>query len=72
MMHKRAGSSFAGAANNNAKLTEEQVAEIRERYGPLRGVGKHGQPTLAQLARRYGVSQSTIWNVVARRKWTHT
>jgi DNA-directed RNA polymerase specialized sigma24 family protein len=47
----------------NAKLTEEQVQEIRR----LRGEGT----TFAELARRFGVSPQNVEKIVHRRSWRH-
>lgn len=52
--------SFSGSRNGSARLTEDQVASIRQAY----------QPGLAKvLARQYGVSDQTVLNIVHRRKW---
>lgn len=53
---------YAGHRNPNAKLTPEQVAEIRERY-----TGKWGEQSA--LGREYGVYGSTIRDIVQNRKW---
>jgi len=53
----------AGAGHANAKLTAEQVAEIRSRY--VRGQ----KPTQWDLAREYGVSQGVISSVVRGEKY---
>ena len=49
-----------GAGNGMAKLTEEQVYEIRESY-------KRGD--CARLARKFGVSKATAYTVRSRRVW---
>lgn len=51
-----------GERHADAKLTADQVLEIRALKGKLRPV---------DLARRYGVSHCTITNILARRKWRH-
>lgn len=48
-----------GECNNNARLTNEQITEIRGRYLP--------RVNGARLAREYGVSLATIMNVIAAR-----
>lgn len=48
-----------GEKHGSARLTEEQVAEIRATYRP--GVRGHG---LRALAKKYGVGATTLWNVV--------
>ena len=52
-----------GSRNGMAKLTEEQVAKIRE----LRAAGVG--PTI--LAERFGVGRTMIWKIVAGKFWKH-
>jgi hypothetical protein len=49
----------AGSRNGRARLTREQVAEIREAVGESRSA----------LARRFGVSTATISKIVLGRTW---
>ena len=56
--------SAAGELNGQAILSEEQVVSIKRRW-----VGRHGQQS--ELARQYGVSPSTIRDIVKGRTWTH-
>ena len=51
-------------SRGNAKLTEEEVAEIRHRYD-AEHLSQEG------LASDYGVSQMTISNILRRETWTH-
>jgi DNA-binding XRE family transcriptional regulator len=53
-----------GAANHNAKLTTDQVVEIRRLYAG-RGI------TQAQLAVQFNVSRALICFIVTRRAWRH-
>lgn len=53
-----------GMRNGSAKLTDEEVREIRRRYD-AGGVFQH------QLAKEFGVSQRTICLIVRREGWTH-
>jgi hypothetical protein len=53
-----------GIANSYAKLTEDDVREIRLLYA----TGKCLQP---ELARRFAVSKMTISDVVRRKTWKH-
>lgn len=46
------------------KLTETQVIEIREKYAT-------GETSIPKLAREYGVANTTVFHVVARRTWRH-
>lgn len=53
-----------GVAHHNAKLTEAQVREIRQRYAA-------GNVTYDELAEVFGVSPATIRFIVIRSTWTH-
>lgn len=57
--------SSKGQTNGNAKLTNEQVYEIRRRAdaGP-RGIKQ-------QLAKEFGVTPAMIGHIACRRSWTH-
>ncbi len=57
------GLSAIGSRNGSAQLTESDVVELR-----LLAAGGTKQ---SDLARRYGVSENTISNIVRRRKWRH-
>jgi len=52
-----------GEKNGCAKLTEDDVREIRRRYA--------GGETQAALGREYGVGQTTISWIVNRKHWRH-
>jgi hypothetical protein len=51
-----------GEHHHSAKLTEEQVREIRQRY-VFRVVGSD------QLARQYGITPGNVRQIVTRRIW---
>ena len=53
-----------GSENGRAKLSEDQVKEIKEKYTDVRG-------QIAALAREYDVSWSLIKFIVTNRNWTH-
>lgn len=53
-----------GEANNFAKLTADQVLAIRAAYAA-------GGITQTDLARQYNVTQSAIYLIVNRKKWSH-
>lgn len=58
---------LGGEKNGQAKLTWEQVKEIRRRYGKVSKHGKgrsHKRPSMKALAKEYGVSVATIYDVV--------
>lgn len=52
-----------GEGHGMTSLTEDQVREIRARYGT--------GPSYAALAAEYGVDKGTISNVVRRKTWKH-
>jgi len=61
-----------GAANNKAKLTQEQVVAIRTEYWEgLPPKRKGRRPFTEALAQRYGIDRSQVNNIVARRQWRH-
>ena len=53
-----------GSRHQDAKLTEQQVIEIRAKHAI-------GQFNRHQLAKEYGVKPCSISNIIARRKWRH-
>lgn len=53
-----------GSTNHHAKLTEEQVIEIRRRYAA-------GGVYCWQLGIEFGICKSRIWDIVRRKRWTH-
>ena len=53
-----------GEENRNAKLTEEQIREIRETYA-------RGEMGCRLLAKRYLLALSTIQRIVNRESWKH-
>lgn len=53
-----------GIHHDNAKLTDEQVREIRRRF-------QNGNVTKASLARRFKVCNSLVGMVIAKQIWRH-
>lgn len=53
-----------GTRNTNAKLTEQQVTEIRRAYAA-------GDGNQYELAEKYGVSQAAIGSVLRNKTWRH-
>jgi HNH endonuclease len=51
-----------GERHHSAKLTREDVREIREKYIPHRY-------TLSTLSKEYGVSLQVVWDIVKYRIW---
>jgi hypothetical protein len=59
--HKAAhGTSMRGTENPSARLTEDQVREIRNS-----GLSHR------RLARAYGITRSAVWQILSRRTWNH-
>ena len=52
-----------GEANNKAKLTAAKVRTIRQAY--------QNGCSQTDLAREYGVRQSSVWQILAGRTWKH-
>jgi hypothetical protein len=64
--HKMGGydGHSTGIKNPKARLTEEQVIEIRRKYDS-------GEMTQMEIAKEYNVGWSTIHNIVFRLTWKH-
>lgn len=62
--HTKPESRRKGVLNGMAKLTEQDVKEIRHEY-----CGKYGQ--LSMLGRKYGVSHVMISDIVSYKNWSH-
>jgi len=57
-----------GQKNPSAKLTQEQVLEIRKQYELAKGE----KGTQTQLAKKYGVNKTMISNIVRWKNWKST
>lgn len=58
----------AKSANGRAKLTDEQVAEIRRRYRP--GINRHhNTDSCRSLAQEFGVHNRTVARIIEREIW---
>ena len=60
------GRSLTGASHHNSVLTEEEVLEIRKRY--IKRCKTNGQ---VALGKTFGVSTTTVWNIINRNIWRH-
>lgn len=58
LIHKR------GIEHHNAKLTEDDIRQIRDAYA-------NGIATELQLAKRFNVTRANIYLIVRRKHWTH-
>lgn len=66
MFAKGRANKARGEASGRAKLTADQVQEIRVRYEPRKyGKGAHA------LAREFGVSKPVIFAIIKRETWKH-
>ena len=66
MASKGRASRLQGEHHPHRKLSNEQVAAIRAEYSH----GDKNNSTPA-LAKKYGVSHFTVWEIVKRRRWVH-
>jgi hypothetical protein len=64
MMKGRNAKNHCGEKNNRAKFTNEEVNQIRAEY--IKRSFDHGT---SAIARRYGVAQGTIWNIINNKTW---
>jgi hypothetical protein len=58
------GRSMKGSKSSMAKLTEDQVADIRSRYS-------RGGCTYREIAETFGVHEKLIGHIVRREGWKH-
>jgi hypothetical protein len=58
-----------GHLNGMAKLTPEQVTDIRRRYA--RRAEKGRKVTIAQLAREYGITTTHCTRILHYESWQH-
>lgn len=66
------GRSSRGPAHPKAKLTEQDVRDIRRLYSPAKSGRGGPQPTSGPtLAARFGVSPHTIHGIIHRWTWKH-
>lgn len=63
-MQDRRRGQFVGSVNGQSKLTEDNVREIRAKY-------ETGGWTMDELAKRFGVTRSNVYQVVHRKTWKH-
>ena len=62
MERKGRGRNLKGEKHGMAKLTLKQVKEIRKLH-------RKGYLNQADLAKRYGVNRTTIWEIIHRNNW---
>ncbi len=62
------GRSTRGERNCKAKLTEQEVLEIRSRFTPKK---KKGSGAASVLAREFGITRSQISFITSGRQWKH-
>lgn len=62
--YQNGGQAVRGQENGQAKLTTDQVREIRQRYA-------NGGVSMRGLAKEYPVTYSTVRNIIHRQYWQH-
>jgi len=60
----RRGRTTQGERSSSAKLTEDQVREIRARYAA-------GGISQSKLGKEYGLAQATVGELLRRVTWHH-
>lgn len=64
------GTHSRGERGRSAVVSNEVASQIRGEYGPLRGKGaRSGKITIADLAKKYGLNQSTTYGIVSGRRY---
>jgi hypothetical protein len=56
------GTKLRGEDASGAKLTEQDVRDIRAKYKPRQ---------VAELANKYDIRPSYVWAIVKRKRWAH-
>ncbi len=69
MINKNRNNNSFGEDHKNSKLTEKEVKEIRKKYKKQSKRGKKDGYSTYKLAREYGVTQMTIYNIISNRIW---
>ena len=64
MRKRRVSPRSLGERNRNARMNVEKVKELRK-------LDKEGMLTQVELARKYGISQSTVNSILNRKTWGH-
>jgi hypothetical protein len=67
---ERHGRTVKGEKHHAAKLTADQVIQIRQRHKEMRDAGK-SYGSVAALTAEYSLGEGTITDIVSRRKWKH-
>lgn len=65
----RHGTDSRGEKGREAVVSNAIAKRIRKDYGPLRGQGKRGVPTMAQIAKKYGLNPNTVSGIIAGRRY---
>ncbi len=65
--------SVRGERHAMAKLTDAQVKELRDLYGPQRKrhAQKVGRISQVELAIRFGIDRHTLRSIIQRKTWDH-
>lgn len=62
--HRTGLKTGRGSQNANAKLTAQQVIEIRQQHAK-------DQQSIGEIMKRYGIARSTVTNIINRKTWSH-
>lgn len=63
------GTNRVGEKNGNAKLTEQDVLDIRRVYREIKNHERTGK--ISDLARSYGVHHATLVQIATGKSWAH-
>jgi hypothetical protein len=63
------GTARVGAANGNAKLTEDDVRSIRAEYRAIKNREREGR--VSDLAKAYGIHHATLIHIATGKSWAH-
>lgn len=66
--HKGRSRGAKGMSSGNAKLSDDQVAEIRRRYRPRIHPARHTGGSRKELAEEFGITPQYVYDL-AKRKW---
>lgn len=63
------GTARVGVGNGNAKLTDQDVRDIRRVYRQIKN--RERDEKISDLARSYGIHHATLINIATGKSWAH-
>jgi len=63
------GTARVGINNGRAKLSEDDIRDIRKMYHEIKNRERFGK--ISDLARQYGIHHATLVNIATGRSWVH-